>query len=471
MIKSNYFCYLLLSLILVLLTNQLLSISIANDTQLIYTLILTPFLLLWGYKITNRSVPNERSFEFRLFTTAFFIRILFAIILYETLNSIYGSPFITFGNDDYAYHNRALKLAEHWSTFGWYFPTTQTAPYDSLIAFFYYLLGPVPLVVRIFNSFIGALCPVYANRIATLLFNRETGHLSGLLIALAPDLIFWSSVQYRDILLAFLTLYLVWILIQDKYKKSIRQWLTLFLFALFYLFLDPNGSFALFTSIGIYLVLRRKKINCCLSGKIPIYKKMITLFVAILLVMSVSGLRRTTSISHLTHNTTLQQKLSIATIMKNHVAKKYSSGSLSQVFLTQQSGIKRWLSLPMQFLFPLLLPLPSTTTRFDLLLPVCGSLFFALLMPATLYGLFYSFKTKPNDTLLLYLIPLLSLIGIFILFYSGSARYKIRFLPLLWILTSVGLTQFSKWHKTYVIALLFVFIVFLFYIALKNGVF
>src|SRR5438270_10938689 len=103
-------------------------------TQFSIFVIFSICLGLLGFLLLRGGEKHDRTFEKRLFLAAFVLRCLVAFFIYIALNRFNGSPFVTFGNDDYFYHERAVVLASQWASGEWFLPTYHSAAFDSLCA-------------------------------------------------------------------------------------------------------------------------------------------------------------------------------------------------------------------------------------------------------------------------------------------------------------------------------------------------
>lgn len=434
--------------------------EIVVDGQFALFLFFSIALAFIGWMIARRRSELDRVFQGRLFLVAFVVRSLLALSLYYAFVSKFGSPFVSFGSDDFGYHMRAQVLAAQWTSGKVYYPRYHAAAYDSLIALFYFVFGPVPLVVRTLNCFAGALCAIYAYRIAKHLFGPVVGRISGFLVAFMPDLLFWSAVQYRDIILAAFALYLIWFLITQVHSIASSYdiiW-PIIVFGMFLLF-DIYGALGLLAVVFIYTYIERFNSK---YANLPRTRALQALFLVALLglFVGVSSLRKEGSVTSI---------FTVQNIMRERLVTRSTSESLSNIFLRERAGLGDALTAPIRFFLPIVLPIPSFSIELDLILLYIGSLIWYLLLPCALYGLAHCLRNRPRDTLPLYAIPLLSLIGLYVSFYAGVLRYRIRFMPLLWILTAVGLVYMPYWHRKYVLSLIVIALLFLTYVSLKAG--
>jgi len=146
-----------------------------------------------------------------------------------------------------------------------------------------------------------------------------------------------------------------------------------------------------------------------------------------------------------------------------------ASGSLSNVFLNQDNIFIQAAVAPLRFVFPLFLPFPSRSPAFEDVILFSGSIMWYLAIPLAVYGLAQCLMRRARNTFLLYAIPFFSLVGIYVLFYSGSGRYRMRFMPLLWILAAIGMADFKKLRLIYVIPLSMIAMAFIAYLMIKAG--
>lgn len=421
---------------------------------------------LLGFLLLTGGEKQDRTLERRLFLAAFAVRCAAAVLLYIALNQLNGSPFVTFGNDDYFYHERAIVLAAQWSSGEWFFPTYHSGAFDSLCALFYLAFGPVPLVVRCLQCFAGAMCAPLSYRVASQSFNPQVGRRVGILIVFLPDLILWSAVQYRDMLLAALMLYLVWFfIVRLKSGFSIHR-LALPMLALgAYLTLDIFGGAILMCCLIVGYLINLKRTTEFRGVSVPrvIFAAAVIVLVAGSLLVFANTLRDEQS--------GLAQgpvEILMTGERRMDVVRQDAGGaSLSNQFLVQDNPYTKVIVEPIRFFFPLFLPIPYGAPKLDLAVLWVGSLIWYLLIPYAFYEIFLCIKTRFRDTFLLYGIPFFTLLGIYAFFYSGSPRYRVRFMPLLWILSAAGVDSFRRFRMAYIILLSVFSMIFLSYLIIK----
>lgn len=421
-----------------------------------------------GFLLLRGGEKQDRTFEQRLFLAAFIIRCVAALFIYLALNRFTGAPFVTFGSDDYFYHERATVLAAQWASGEWFYPTYHSAAFDSLCALFYLAFGPVPLVVRCLQCFAGAMCAPLAYRIGSSTFDSAVGRRAGILVVLLPDLILWSVVQYRDMLLAALMLYLVWFFIVRLRSGLSFHRLPLPILALAaYLTLDLFGG-----AILICCLIAGYLINITRAGEMSRVSAVKMIFAGVL-ILSVAGSLLLFANNLRDEQSSLSQGateiLMTGDRQMDVVRQDSSATSLSNNFLISDNPYTKVVVEPIRFLFPLFLPIPYGSPRFDLAILWLGSLVWYMLLPFAAYEIFLSIKYRFRETFLLYAIPFFTLLGIYLFFYSGSPRYRTRFMPLLWIMSAAGVRSFRRLRLVYVIVMAVFLMVFFSYLIVKVG--
>jgi len=441
-------------------TSIFLSESSVGD-QLIPFFSLSIVLGLLGVSIAKSQSSGDSAFQVKLFAISFVIRVILAILFYQYFVSNIGEPFLSFGNDDFGYHTRALDLASNWASSGIYYPSHHAAGYDSLIALFYLFLGPVPLVVRLLNCFAGSLAAVYSYRIGNYLFGKKIGRLAGFLIALMPDFLFWSVVQYRDIIIAVLLLYLVWFFIaRFNLKISFTDLIIPIIMWIFFVLLHPHGAFGLLAAIILYVgIMFRREIkerkSVFSARKIFVWAILIILFIGSFWFI------------YELKTETLYSILDIGENREAGLQKRSDQESLSNIFFGKSGGIEGIAVNFIRFFFPVFIPVPSLSLQLEKIFLSLGSVIWYFLFPCSVYSIFYFIKKKRNDTMLLISVPIIFLMGIFIFFYSGSFRYKIQFMPLLIILSAFGISRVKRWFMLYISMLYILGFAFVLYLIIK----
>jgi len=115
--------------------------------------------------------------------------------------------------------DRALMILDSWRN-GTRIEKLPNDEYHSYAAFIYGVFGYSPVGAEIVNSLIGALIVFFIYGIAKYLFDERVAVFSSFLYAFFPSLIFWSSLNLRDIPALFTVVASIWLIL--KLQKPFR---------------------------------------------------------------------------------------------------------------------------------------------------------------------------------------------------------------------------------------------------------
>lgn len=138
-----------------------------------------------------------------LFFLALGVRAVAAVGVEIWLRTATGTPFL-FGTlgDDFRYHAAATDLARRWSVGGFQLPPVlYTRGYDMALALVYWVMTPSVWLGKLSNVVVGAAVAPMVYRLVRDLDASESAWRAGLLTALFPPLVFWSTLLYKDTLL------------------------------------------------------------------------------------------------------------------------------------------------------------------------------------------------------------------------------------------------------------------------------
>jgi len=119
-----------------------------------------------------------------------------------------------FAADHYTYNSVAMLLASYWSgdspLFPWKILSGDPRAYYYILASFYYVFGPYPLLPKLLNAAVGAFSVRLAYRLAFEVTQSTPAALRvSRYVAYFPSLILWSSLNLRDAWVGLLLL-IVW---------------------------------------------------------------------------------------------------------------------------------------------------------------------------------------------------------------------------------------------------------------------
>ncbi len=157
-----------------------------------------------------RLPPDDRNVLMEIFAWGFLIRIIFAIALYYYLISFTGEPYLG-GGDDSLYELIGEQYLARLKILDLPINRLRHPGYPLFLAIlrqFANLIGGYHgLLSRIANAAFGGLICSFIYILCLNIFSKNIAKLSALLTILFPSFIFYSAVQLRDVIIAFLFVY------------------------------------------------------------------------------------------------------------------------------------------------------------------------------------------------------------------------------------------------------------------------
>lgn len=129
--------------------------------------------------------------------TALLLRLVAAVAIYVFM------PWGALAPDEDTYHQRGGFLAQYWRSEIPVSPlsgTSEPAGYYYIVAALYYPFGPVPLLPKLLNAWLGSLVVLEFFRLTRLISGNENAALRATkFVAFFPSMILWSSLMVRDV--------------------------------------------------------------------------------------------------------------------------------------------------------------------------------------------------------------------------------------------------------------------------------
>jgi len=213
------------------------------DTE--FSLGLTAILYLLGVSYLLSTPKKVRTFEIQIFTLALLVRSGFAFVLYFLLLEWGGDGYVAI--DDRRYNAHAIlqsnKLAIGLDGYVSYGQGWANIAYFNFGAFLYHHFQFDTMAMRMLNAFFGAGTAILGYRVATELFGQQAGRISAVLLALLPNLVFWSGAHVKDPLIIFCMMIATYILV-CKFRTRLNPVSLLVLFCVLFLLFHLRKSFA-----------------------------------------------------------------------------------------------------------------------------------------------------------------------------------------------------------------------------------
>lgn len=178
---------------------------------------------------------NERTFITVLFVVSLILRIVGVLVMAKILNSYNGMPFVS-DKDDYIYHFASIDIMERWKAFGpgFYddlqFSSNTYSGFPNFSAALMCIFGPSYLVPRFGNAVLSTITILMSYGICKRYSDRDDSRFVASILAFLPFSIVFSSLQFKDTLLLFFTIWAIHAsvnIIQSRHVLASIVWLVL----------------------------------------------------------------------------------------------------------------------------------------------------------------------------------------------------------------------------------------------------
>lgn len=394
----------------------------AGDINILQSIFVVIIFFSAGLIYISFLKKHDRYTLTKIFTVAFVIRVIAVFALYYYMISVGGDGFLM--SDDRKYDRVAKEIAYELSKgkvgykqhgTGW-----ANIGYFNFNGWLYSNFNFDTISARLVNAFLSAITVILFYLVFETVFDRKRAVVLGYTLALLPNLILWSSQQFKDTAIIFCSAVLLYILVcKFRYKIRIFPLIVFALFAGCLWFLRKDYIFPYLAVIILLVFLKYtnldKIINSASRSTLP--------KIAIVGVFGISllvGMLFTSAGSEF-----------IGTLGQ------FSEGQHAVV--SSGYGFSRYLrilspadiyKLPAAVAFTAIAPLPSFSYLTDPVMVGSGihsiaNLGLVLGLPFVILG-FFLFKDENvlfTDRLLLKWIPLMMLCALSIV-YMGNMRYK-----------------------------------------------
>jgi len=421
------------------------TLSHANPMQSVFVALL---LMIFGIITIQFIKSPNKAFLIRLFTVAFFIRVIFVYIIFYYFNSVGGDGFAF--NDDRVYDRNARIIAsalnkglDGYEIFSWH----QNPGYFQFNGWLYSILGADTFSARVINSFLSSLTVIFIFEITRISFTEKIAKTAGYLVAFMPNMIFWSTLQFKDTSLVFVMVYTSYLLVVNKDKKLSIMSILLMIGSLVLMW-GLRKDYAL-PYIGIVLIwlmlrytglegwfnsLRRQGLSAIVGG-----------FMIIIGGGALAGLA-STSVG--------QDFLQRYTKITDDNASFAENASSSEIGFSRRlriNSIQEMYKLPFAVSFTTIIPLPlfgqlTNGKQVGVAVYSMANLAFIVLLPYVVLGFMLTKTVSLGNSIILRWFPLSVLIGVSILF-MGVLRYKEQMMPFFLIWAAVALSQKKKYKN------------------------
>ena len=390
------------------------------------------------YIIKNSENKEDASFLVKVFFGGFLLRVIAVFVIYFVSIDLGGEGILGVG-DEGAFYNIGWETAQNWRS-----GSLQVSPvlitkgyanwgYYLFNAVIYFIVGHNLLVVSLINSFLGTMMIVLIFKIATISYPRRVGKIAAVMVGFNPTLIFWSVLNLKDILFAFLLLAtLIYVLaLSKRWDTKIFIKFGILGVVLFTI----RDSYALVWILLSSVFMLRKSTFRFLSWGV--------LFVGFIFLVSLP--LPFTPFSRILGVLRGGDSLNFWAQTQRDIQNFHGSGGTTSIFYNVLVGSPaEFLKLlPMTIIRFFLTPLPwKATGFFKFIIP--GTIMWYLLMPFTFYGIYYSIINKVKGSFLSIGFILAVLLVLSTVFLGGSPRHQVPIIPFYMMFAAVGLFKMRQ---------------------------
>jgi len=459
------------------------SIKEGNINILIFAVLF--FISGWGIAYLEQKNRYEKDLFFKLFTVGFILRFFVVVFIYYILIKAHGHPFIgeigekggrIFGSDDFGYEITGSlignSLINHQGIP--HFIGRSQPGYYIVIAIFHYIsdfIGSYHVILpRLFNSLFGSLIPIYIFKISTVIFeNTKIARTAAWIALIFPNLVYYSSVQLKDIIITFIFVFAV-SKILDFFQtgKKVNLFITLISILILSFFRRPYAVCLSGVIFFFGFIIALTKSECCFKKKF-MKKKIFIIFIFLLLIYSIV----TGELFNIFNPSSLNIYEMIETgnihsfyqFNRSYVA----SGSLMLLFFNRMSLPIRVVSFPILMLIMPYPPWWGLSTNNPLkLIDFFNGIFWLSMLPFFIIGFVITIRRKAVSAFLLYS----TIVGVLVMNSISffSVRYRLPIVPFALILSSFGIYCLFKYNWTKIYYIWFHFLMLSAYLIIKYKI-
>lgn len=218
----------------------------------------------------NWSNLSEKTFEKKIFQTAFLIRCFVAIFLYFFFDAMTGQPFMFAAADAIGYHHEGKWFSDciingDVTPFIKYIDEKDgisDVGYPIWLGLQYCITGGSIIVARLLKSLLSAIMCVLIYRLTKRNFGDKTGRMAAIFCMLMPNLILYCGMHLKETEMVFLTIFFAEradYLIRSKHFSIKNLLVVLLLLGSLFCFRTVLGVAAIF-AFCVALVLSSSKI-------------------------------------------------------------------------------------------------------------------------------------------------------------------------------------------------------------------
>lgn len=410
--------------------------------------ILIFILTISGIRILSSSSSQikEKRFIYKLFWSAFIIRIVAMLILLIISYKTWDMFFTVGARDEMVYYRVANEAVDIWKSqtikdaylhiYSSYKNDISNTGFSTFLMFPIFIFGLSPVIIKIFLCFLGSIVVVRGYKLGRLLIEEPAARLAGILLVLYPVSWFYSAIMLKESIMVLLIIEALILMVKTQRSFKLHYLLKELLFIILLFFFRPALSILLLMVSGFSFFIQLKRRPLILN----------ILLASIIILIFVYFLKSTGRYDEYYNQYTnvdefTQERLSYMERINPFVA-------------LVGSPVFAVLSYISPFPSVVLVPNAGGLPHSEYYYHVAGNLFWIALAFFSFYGLYYSLRYKRREMAVL----LALVIGYqFILLKAmmfTSVRFSYPAKPFMLILAAYGIYQMKskKWYTVYLVA-------------------
>lgn len=359
-----------------------------------------------------------------LMRRALVVRVIAAILIH-----FFVTPYL-FAPDEETYHSRSAVLAKYWHGEVAINPLAnfqgEGIGYFYIVAALYFPFGPLALLPKLLNAWIGSLAVLELFRLTRLVGGSETAALrAAKFMAFFPSMVLWSSLNIRDVWVQWLLVRLAREIAELKGRMIISRIITA---AVLIWGLTMFRSYLLYAAVGPFVV-------SFIVGRSKDVVRNVFLGGALALVLAYVGAQSAGS------------KIQTFDLVELQRLRSWSSSSVAESGFANDADVSTVggaLSLlPTGLLYFFFAPFPWQFGSIRQSLAIPETLYFYTLVPGIIGGIMYLFRNRLAESLGVLLVTMTVTFGYAI--GQGNVgtlyRHKAQVIGFYYAFAAIGIEQ------------------------------
>lgn len=402
------------------------------------------FLTISGIGILLKNPEiRESGFIYKLFWSAFIIRVIVMFILLIISYKTWNMFFTVGARDEMVYYRVASEAVTIWKDqsirdaylhiFSSYKDEISDTGFSTFLMLPIRIFGQIPIAIKIFLCFMGSIVVVRGYRLARLLIEEPAARLAGILLVLYPISWFYSAIMLKESIMGLLITEALILIVRTQRSFKLQYLIKAMIFITLLFFFRSSISILLLMVLGFSFFMQYK----LKSVIIKVFLAAIVILIYVYFLKSTGRYdeyyNQYTNIDEFT-----QERLSYVESINPLVA---LVGSPVFAALSYISPFPSVVSVPNAG------GLPHSEYYYH----IAGNIFWIVLSFFSIYGLYYSirYKRKEMAVLLAFVIGYQFILLKAVMFTSVRFSYPAK--PFLLILAAYGICHIKskKWYPVY----------------------